>query len=201
MSREVLEMVEKMDKVELKNQLALQCAPLLTGIKPSNLLTLRNHSVEAVEAVFQGTDITVQTLCRTGQQTVLLLYREKELLAYLNRPEVRKAMQMFGYRTLHLTDIFKKLCVHYETYMTDRESFPHELGLLLGYPVEDVVGFVENCGRNYLYSGYWKVYGDVAEAKKTFASYLEAKEQLIRMVSAGVEISTILSPKRLGIAG
>lgn len=44
MSREVLELVEKMDKIELKNQLALQCAPLLTGIKPSNLLTLRNHS-------------------------------------------------------------------------------------------------------------------------------------------------------------
>ena len=33
MSREVLEILEKMDKKELKTQLALQCAPLLTGIK------------------------------------------------------------------------------------------------------------------------------------------------------------------------
>lgn len=108
---------------------------------------------------------------------------------------------MFGYRTSHLTDIFKKLCAHYEKYMTDRESFPHELGLLLGYPVEDVVGFVENCGQNYLYSGYWKVYGNVQEAKETFARYLEAKEQLIRMVSAGVEISAILSGEKFRMAG
>ena len=40
MSREVLEILEKMDKKELKTQLALQCAPLLTGIKLSNLLTV-----------------------------------------------------------------------------------------------------------------------------------------------------------------
>lgn len=201
MSREVLELVEKMDKIELKNQLALQCAPLLTGIKPSNLLTLRNHSEAEVKEVFCDTDITVQTLCRTRQQTVLILFREQELLNYLNRPGVREAMQMFGYRTLHLTDIFEKLCTHYEKYMKDRESFPHELGLLLGYPVEDVVGFVENCGQNYLYSGYWKVYGNVQEAKETFARYLEAKEQLIRMVSAGMEITAILSGEKLQMAG
>lgn len=193
MSREVLELVEKMDKVELKNQLALQCAPLLSGIKPSNLLTLRNHSVEEVEAVFAGTDITVQILCQTGRQTVLLLYREEELLTYINTPDVKHAMQRFGYRTLHLTDIFKVLCTHYETYMTDRESFPHELGLLLGYPVEDVLGFVENHGQNYLYSGYWKVYGDVGKAKALFNRYTAAKEQAIRMVVAGAEIKTLLT--------
>lgn len=201
MCKEVLEMVEQMDKIELKNQLALQCAPLLTGIKPSNLLTLRNHSAQEVEELFRDTDITVQTLCRTRQQTVLILYREKELLTYLGKPAVRKAMQMFGYQTLQLADIFKNLCIHYEKYMTDREGFPHELGLLLGYPVEDVVGFVENCGQNYLYSGYWKVYGNVAEAKETFARYLAAKEQMIRMVSSGMEIRAILSMQHLRIAG
>lgn len=201
MSREVLEMVEKMDKIELKNQLALQCAPLLTGIKPSNLLTLRNHSAKEVEALFQGTDITVQVLCRAKQQTVLILFKEKELLAYLGRPEVRNAMRTFGYRTLYLTDIFKNLCTLYENYMTEGGSFPHELGLLLGYPVEDVLGFVENRGQNYLYSGYWKVYGNVAEAKATFARYLEAKEQMIRMVSAGMEIKAILSGGIQRLAG
>lgn len=200
MSREVLEMVEKMDKIELKNQLALQCAPLLSGIKPSNLLTLRNHSVEEVETVFAGTDITVQILCQTGRQTVLLLYREEELLAYINTPDVKQAMQRFGYRTLHLTDIFKDLCTHYETYMTDRESFPHELGLLLGYPVEDVLGFVENQGQNYLYSGYWKVYGDVSRAKALFNQYTEAKEHAIRMVVAGGEIKALLAMRQQTIA-
>lgn len=193
MSREVLELMEKMDKVELKNQLALQCAPLLTGIKPSNLLTLRNHSVIEVEDAFCGTDIVVQTLCETGQQTVLLLYREKELKEYLNQADVKRAMRLFGYRTLHLTDIFTSLCTHYQKYMTDRESFPHELGLLLGYPVEDVLGFVENRGQNYLYAGYWKVYGNVQQAKRTFARYNDAKEKMIRMACSGAELNVMMA--------
>lgn len=192
MSRDVLELMEKMDKVELKNQLAMQCAPLLMGIKPSNLLTLRQHSVDEVEALFDGTDISVQTLCVTAQQTVLFLFREEELLSYLHTPEVKQAMQLFGYETLYLTDIFANLCTHYKTYMKDRESFPHELGLLLGYPVEDVLGFIEHCGQNYLYSGYWKVYGNVKQAKRTFAQYNAAKETMIRLVCSGAEWTVML---------
>lgn len=171
MSRKVLEIVEKMDKKELKTQLALQCAPLLTGIKLSNLLTVSQDSMEDVENLFRNTDITVHTLYQTEHRMTLLLFREKELLAYLNRKEVRETMQLFGYQTLRLIDIFEKLCARYQKYMSDHQSFPHELGLLLGYPVEDVVGFIKNEGRNYLYSGYWKVYGDVARARKTFDSY------------------------------
>lgn len=30
------------------------------------------------------------------------------------------------------------------------EDFPHEIGLFLGYPVDDVTGFIQNKGRNYL---------------------------------------------------
>ncbi|MBP3488628.1 MAG: DUF3793 family protein [Roseburia sp.] len=193
MSREVLELLEKMDKTELKNQLALQCAPLLAGIKPSNLLTLRSHSEDEVYRTFQDTDIAVQLLCRTKEQTVFLLYRREELLAWLHEPKVRRAMQSFGYEEAPLCDIFDGVCARYERYMTDRRQFPHELGLLLGYPVEDVLGFVEHGGLNYLYSGYWKVYANVQQAKETFARYMEAKELLIRMASAGMGITAMLS--------
>ena len=192
MSREVLEIVEKMDKKELKTQLALQCAPLLTGIKLSNLLTVSKNCVEDVEDLFRDTDITVHTLYQTENRVTMLLFREKELLAYLNREEVRQTMLLFGYQTLRLIDIFEKLCARYQKYMSDHQSFPHELGLLLGYPVEDVLGFIENEGRNYLYSGYWKVYGDVAKARRTFEQYNAAREEAIRLVFAGMDIAELV---------
>jgi hypothetical protein len=52
-----------------------------------------------------------------------------------------------------------------------RGTFPHEVGLFLGYPAEDVLGFVEHKGRNYKLCGYWKVYGDVEQAKLRFRQY------------------------------
>ena len=152
MSREVLEILEKMDKKELKTQLALQCAPLLTGIKLSNLLKLTKSKEE----------------------------------------DVKETMRLFGYQTLRLIDIFEKLCARYQKYMKDHLSFPHELGLLLGYPVEDVLGFIRNEGRNYLYCGYWKVYGDVDAARITFDRYNQAKEDAIRLISSGMEIHELL---------
>lgn len=196
MSREVLEIVEKMDKKELKTQLALQCAPLLTGIKISNLLTVKENSVEDVRTLFRNTDITVHTLCRTERQTTLLLFREKELLTYLNQKNVREALRLFGYQTLRLIDIFENLCARYQKYMADHQSFPHELGLLLGYPVTDVLGFIENKGKNYRYSGYWKVYGDVREARELFGRYNKAREFVVRMVFEGADITELYKEKQ-----
>ena len=193
MSREVLEILEKMDKKELKTQLALQCAPLLTGIKLSNLLTVTKSNEEDVKDLFRNTEITVHTLYQTKHRTIFLLFREKQLLAYLNEKDVKETMRLFGYQTLRLIDIFENLCARYQKYMTDHQSFPHELGLLLGYPACDVLGFIENQGQNYLYSGYWKVYGNVQEAITTFNRYNEAREKVIRMVFRGMEIPTIMA--------
>ena len=38
------------------------------------------------------------------------------------------------------------------------------------------VGFIENQGKNYTCSGYWKTYGDPQEAKRRFDSYRECTE-------------------------
>lgn len=48
-------------------------------------------------------------------------------------------------------------------YQTIQEDFPHEMGILLGYPVEDVEGFIINNGKNELYTGYWKVYDNLTK--------------------------------------
>lgn len=59
---------------------------------------------------------------------------------------------------------------------------------------------MEHGGQNYLYSGYWKVYANVQQAKETFARYTEAKELLIRMASAGMGITAMLSLRQIAPA-
>ena len=50
-------------------------------------------------------------------------------------------------------------------------EFPHEVGLFLSYPPEDVKGFIENRAANAKCTGVWKVYGDEWQARQTFAKY------------------------------
>jgi hypothetical protein len=61
---------------------------------------------------------------------------------------------------------------------------PHEIGVFLGIPLDDVKGFIENAGEDYLMCGYWKVYNNVRRAEAYFKIYdrarIEAISSLIR---------------------
>ena len=55
--------------------------------------------------------------------------------------------------------------------LNSEEAFPHEIGLFLGYPPEDVDAFIKNGAVGEKCIGMWKVYGDVETAKCKFAQY------------------------------
>ena len=80
---------------------------------------------------------------------------------YLGNQDVRQLFQKLGYKDFSLEYVLPRFRKRYEAHMNGEQQFPHEMGLLLGYPIEDVVGFMEHSGKEYLYSGYWKVYENV----------------------------------------
>lgn len=55
--------------------------------------------------------------------------------------------------------------------LREEPDFPHEIGLFLGYPLEDVKGFIENKADCSKCSGCWKVYGNEEKALKLFEKY------------------------------
>ena len=59
--------------------------------------------------------------------------------------------------------------------------FPHELGLLLGYPAEDVRGFMGIGHKKCLYTGYWKVYEKPEEKIALFSEYDRAMDLALSM--------------------
>ena len=67
----------------------------------------------------------------------------------------------------------------------ETRSIPHEIGVFLGYPLGDVLGFIANRGRNSVRTGYWQVYCDEAQAAEKFARYRKCHEVYSRLFSAG----------------
>lgn len=192
MCPEVFKIVQTMDKSKLESKLALQCAPVIVGIKMSNILTVTSEEEAMLESILRETGITHYPLLRYEVKSVCLLYRRVELESYLQETLVQQFFLSNGYEDLSLAGIFKIVKQRYETYMINKEDFPHEMGLLLGYPLEDVQGFIRNKGKNYLYTSYWKVYTDVEEKKQLFQAYENAKEGLLLLVANGYEIRPIL---------
>lgn len=192
MSQEVFELVQGMDLKSIETQIALQCAPLISGLKVSNLLIISAEDEALVRVILRRSGISFFRLLRTGEKVTFLLFRKNPLEAYLKQQEVETMLAEAGYAELLLGNILSTFQKRYAHYMSAGGRFPHEMGLLLGYPAEDVKGFVENEGKNFLYSGYWKVYADVEEKRRLFQKFENAKETVIQLLSYGVGIQDIL---------
>ncbi len=192
MCREVFELVKKMDLQTINVQLALQCAPLLVGLKPSNLLPVRNGQTGNVQEYFKGTAISCYPMYRGEAKTMWFLYRREMLCHYLADLQARKLLGQCGYADFSLEKLFAGLSARYGAYMKERIGFPHEIGLLLGYPPEDVRGFLENNGENFLCIGYWKVYARAEDKLRLFHMFDRAKELLLRLAANGVQMREIL---------
>ena len=183
MSSETLHIMENMDRGALDTQLSMQCAPVLAGIKVSNLLNISRIHVESSEKMLAESPLSVSLLYTAGSRATLLLYRREALETYLGTAEVRKLLAAWGYTVFALEAVLERFSERYRSCRSRGNHYPHEIGLLLGYPVEDVRGFVENQGKNFLCSGYWKVYANRREAEALFALYEDTREQAVRMLA------------------
>mgnify|MGYP000182116418 CR=1 FL=1 len=192
MCQEIFRMMGTMNQDSVEFQLALQCAPLITGIKISNLLMVAAENEDLVMDLVQGSGITCFCVMRTTKKTAFLLYRKAKLEAYIFKPEVQQLLRKLGYEDFSLENVLHSFRKKYQAHMNQGKQFPHEMGLLLGYPVEDVVGFMENNGKNYLYSGYWKVYADKEGKQRLFEKYEYARENLIQLLHYGLKMTEII---------
>lgn len=72
-----------------------------------------------------------------------------------------------------------------------QSDFPHEIGLFLGYPLQDVIGFIQNHGQNFTCSGFWKSYSDPVEMQARFSCYRSCIQSCVRQFQQGIPIEKL----------
>ncbi len=172
--------------------LAFHCSPVLIGIKPANLISLPNGKLWEIDSLlhvynnqFRRRGLVFRKLCCCSKRNLLLIYNEEKLQQLLKKEGYRAYLIAAGYKNDgKLEDDLEKL----EERLQEAEEFPHEIGVFLGYPLEDILGFVLHKGHDYKYTGYWKVYGDVKKARKVFAAYENCRDFLVRKVAEGIPL-------------
>lgn len=149
-----------------------QCAPTLAGLKTGSLFTCPYTSKpELIARLRRWNQLLVQKGLRalplrfSSTRALIYLYRTSWLKKDLNNQEAARLLSERGYNLSCPEQCIAKLAQRIQT----QSEFPHEIGLFLGYPVEDVCGFIENKPCKCI--GCWKVYGDVEKAQKQFARF------------------------------
>lgn len=137
------------------------------GCKPAALFTLQSRRAYSCLSALLPTRLSLMVLRKHKDRLLVFLFRKEKLEETLLNEPAETVLTGMGYPAgAPLPAVLEYLKTRFE-----RAQFPHEVGLFLGYPVEDVLGFVKHKGRNYKLCGYWKVYGDVEQAKRRFSQY------------------------------
>lgn len=178
-------------KIRLAFQVVLQCAPFLKGLKVSCVISLEEELYEGLMELLDDTGISYHRLSCSDGKCLVLFYRSDQLSGYLNSTEIRRLIREYGYTDNNLDNMLERLCSRVKNFARLGIGFPHEIGAFLGYPPEDVKGFIENEGRKYLMIGYWKVYGNLAKARMIFKEFDRAKECAVNEFITGKSVREI----------
>ena len=183
-------------RCSIKGNIALQCSLVLSGIKPSNLLIYSNHCEGCISEELKNTGAEYMKLYTGSNDSVSIIFNRKKLEKSLLDEENREFIKQYGYEDFSVNSVIEKLAGRYTEFKEGRAEFPHEMGIVLGYPLEDVSGFIENNGKNYLYSGYWKVYKNAEEKIRLFKTYKDIKKYFVEQIENGKQICQICSECR-----
>ena len=177
--------------------IAYNCAPVLVGIKVANLLCMKMTDLEEIDAAiamynaqFDKRGLVFRRMCFCSKRALLLVYNKEKLAKILRNKGYRAYLVACGYPAKATME--EDLAI-LETHLKETAGFPHEIGVFLGYPLEDVLGFVLHKGEKSKYTGYWKVYGDVKKAKNLFACYEHYRDYILKKLSEGMPLELAVS--------
>lgn len=161
---------------------------VLAGLKPAVTVTLKKNGENLYDKWIQyGIDflnkinLSFISLRENNSALILLIYSKKELEKYIFKKEIKEFLGRLGYlENDNIEDYIGKLKERYDQY-----NCPHELGLFLGIPIEDVKDFMECSDKKCLGCGYWKVYNNYNKAKEIFEEYDKVKEHTVYHILKG----------------
>ena len=162
------------------------CAPTLAAIKTGSLF---NCTFDSRKEMTDSLRTINRCLISKGVCVLPLRYRDGKALIYLYRPAMLEKdlsdpvaagiLKENGYPS----DNCSRRIAWLIRRLRESDTFPHEIGLFLGYPAVDVRGFIRH--GECKCSGLWKVYeSDEEQARRIFArcrhctkAYLQRRQE------------------------
>lgn len=183
---------EQIRYISMEEYLIKHCSATLAGLKSANLFNYRferkvtaEEEIELINNKLNDRGVYAEPLLWKESAVLIYVYRRKYIQAQLMQEGAPELLIKCGYTCSDMKECIcclkEKLCCC--------ECFPHEIGIFLGYPLGDVIGFMHNKGKNCKCCGPWKVYCDETEAKKLFEKMEKCAAVYSRVFAEGKCIS------------
>ena len=171
-----------------------QAAPTLAGIKTGSLFPCpcmeKETLLEEIRAFnrrYLSRGLCLLPLRFTEGKALLYLYRPAALRRDLRGQTAEALLADAGYPCGSCGRCVAQLVRR----MRGSAEFPHEVGLFLSYPPEDVQGFIDHRACDFKCAGLWKVYSDEERAQRLFTRFKRCTEDYCARWQAGSDIGQL----------
>lgn len=159
--------------------------PVILGSKPAEIVNIpgcaedKIMKLNEIEAFFSNCKrIKYKIITVDDNSKRVLFINEKSMNKRLDDKKCKNFLKFLGYpKEYDFEAYMKELIVRLES-----EEFPHEIGIFLGYPLKDVLGFMGYGKQEFVEVCSWRIYGDKETSYKIYNSFLKDKMKMNDLV-------------------
>ena len=176
----------KSNSLYIKRILEMLGAVIL-GSKPAEIINVpgskedKKIKLSQIEAFFSNCSrITYRIITTHDGGKRVLFINEKSMEKVLVNKRCINFLKFVGYPAdYQLNDYMDELVFRLQS-----EEFPHEIGVFLGYPLKDVLGFM-GYGKNELVEvKNWRIYGDKEISYEVYNNFMRDKAIMKEMIES-----------------
>lgn len=151
----------------------------LAGVKPAELLNIPIGGARVNQAdweefrgcLLQYKKLKLREINKQNGRKQVFFYHQISLDNVLSEEANLKFLRGRGYPERYSIE-------DYVAFLVERlrgDDFPHEIGIFLGYPLKDVLGFVGCSSLRLVRRKGWNFFGDEEISNKRYESFLQAR--------------------------
>ncbi len=170
------------------------CSPTLAGIKAGSMFSVRvtegtdlYEEVRELNNELREKGIRVIPLKKSSKNALIYIYRPDRLRNDLNDPRALSILRKKGYEPQNPECCIVQLVRH----LNCDKTFPHEIGLFLGYPPSDVECFMKHPCKGVKCCGNWKAYSEPEKAQKMFVKFRKCTEVYRKLNKNGKSLAQL----------
>lgn len=154
----------------------------MVGVKPAELLNIpvnkggtKNLALEELRVYFlRDKNIKLREIKIQNGRVQVFFYHSNSLdNALCNKVNLR-FLRGLGYPQQYSVEGY----VNYLITRLGSKDFPHEIGLFLGYPLKDVLGYIGHPSLKLVKINGWKIYGNDKLSNQRYESFLQARTRV-----------------------
>ncbi len=193
----------------LEQKFLQHCSPTFAKIKASSLFKLsfkslsEKHKLEAelrsLTQLLDSQGFKLFILQTTQKYIQVLLYHHALLEQLLQKAEIKQFLASYSYHYKDSNEALEQLKMRVHR----SKSFPHEIGVFLAYPLNEVQAFIQHhsCPQaashnNPVCAGAWRVFCDKNASERCFMRYRRCTRCLCELHLQGHDLSLLIACAR-----